>query len=716
MNSEKNDGLIADNVGYKVSLTRVAPGHDESVASQLKHSIIKDSHEPPIALLKLFGRFDICAIYKTKDYLDGPSKFGPISGIRGANKILAFHWLAATESSGLSVENGKGDVWALSFFRFNEALVKRSGARIELMLAEEWHRHIQPIQPGVTLDVLGTTGWAELLLLIRGSKFNQVAKALSSISQQIVTPRGHEPTLLPAKTLSIFGIDFELTKKRNRHVLRTRLKESFKPGTGVFPSFSITCPPSAMNVVNKYCRSHFGKGAEVFGATDFLFQPKGASWGKFIAEILDFRKNLTGKIYSTSANILVAPKALAEAAYKVQPKRPLKMPYPKASCITRWGSTLEHRLRNLYFALSNLLQDPLIGDCFEDLRLFAETRLPLALNIFDSKDEDQRDLLYELVELLAYATEERAHGAFLSLEHLESSLSPTKGGIQRILAAVESIPRTLLARVGKRWNGFVVAGYHNEYFSSHYEILNLPFEYLFKPEQWCGLFHEVGHAAFFDKDFYDMDGLEMSNLISRAVPSAAKDDPEYIKWKELAWEIGADMFDLYFCYGKDLDSFLTNIWPFITQGSGRISSERFRRYFLVYEFWKHLLLPGNSSFGRSVELSADIAEFRKRLKSLNLGAIIESTANEEARLAFSGMADVAEVFYQKFRKIDEPRQLSDELERPKMKRAIQSVLRGQPWLETIDAPDTFILGLKKAPRLSLSAKLAAIVSLWHTEK
>jgi hypothetical protein len=105
----------------------------------------------------------------------------------------------------------------------------------------------------------------------------------------------------------------------------------------------------------------------------------------------------------------------------------------------------------------------------------AESRLPAALKALNPQDDDQRDLIYELVELLAYATEERAHGAFLSLEHLESSLSPTKGGIQRSLVAAEIIPRSLLARVKKRWNGFIVAGYHNEFFSSHYEILNLPF-------------------------------------------------------------------------------------------------------------------------------------------------------------------------------------------------------------------------------------------------
>jgi hypothetical protein len=665
-------------------------------------------------MLKLFGRFDICAIYRTRDYLDGPSKFGPINGIRGGNKILAFHWLSPKENSGLSVEQANGHVWALSFFRFNESIVRLAGAQIELKLAGEWHRRTRP---GVSLDVLGTTGWAELLLVLRGSEFKQVTETLSSISQQIVTYRQgakQAQTLLPAKTLSIIGIDFELTLPRNRRLLKSRLKETFRPGDEVFPTLSITCPPAAMDAVYKHGQRHFGSGAEAFGATDFLFQPRGGRWGNFIADVLDFRKDMRGKIYSTSVSILVAPKNLANVPHSSPRRGPLKMPCSNSPCITRWGSTLEHRLRNLYFALSNLMQDPLIGDCFESLRPMAESRLPAALTAFDPQDDDQRDLIYELVELLAYGTEERAHGAFLSLEHLESSLSPTKGGIQRILAAAESIPRRLLARVKKPWYGFIVAGYHNEFFSSHYEILNLPFEYLFRPEEWCGLLHEVGHAAFFDRRFYNMDGEEMSNLIHRAVPSAAKDDPEYTKWKDLAWEIGADMFDLYFCYGRDLDSYLRNIWPFVVRDSHRISSERFRRYFLVFEFWKHLLLPGRSSFGRFVDIHKEILEFRKRLVTLKLETRTDIRADQEAELAFSGMADVAEVFCQRFRQFSGPRQLADELERPDIKNAIQSVREGQPWLQPIVAPDTFVIGLKRAPRLSLSAKVAAIVSLWHS--
>ncbi len=704
----------ADTIGYKVSLLRVAPGQESAVANRLNTSIKRGTKEDPVCLLKLFGRFDICAVYKTTNYGDGPSKYGPIPGILGANKINAFHWLCPGESHGLDVQKSEGHVWAISFFRFNEHLVKRFGASIEIQLATEWRRHI-PNE--IAMDVLGTTGWAELILLLRGRMIETVTRTLSSITQLIaVIEERNRPSaqILPAKTLSMVGIDFSLTEPAYRARLKRELNEPFTEGKGAFPSCSVTCAPAAMNAVRKYGSRRFGEGAQLFGSADILFQPKKGRWGTFVAHILDLRKKPPGEIYSTAITVKVAPKESPSVTYKAPRRRPLRIPLPASKCFSKWGPTLEPRLTNLYYALSNLLQDPLIGDCFEDLRPIAEAKLPALLNTLPLEDDDQRQSIYELVEILGYATEERAHGAYLSLEHLESGTSPTKGGIQRILTAAEFIPRSLLKRVNKDWYGFIVAGYHNEFFSSHYETLNLPIEYLFKPEEWCGLLHETGHAAFWDNRFYDMDGAEMKRLITHLAPAATTDSQEYTKWKELAWEIGADMFDLYFCYGTEIDPYLSNIWPYVTRHCDMLLSEHYRRYFVVFEFWKHLLCKEAASFGKVIDLNKDIEEFRARILKLPGSLRPEENAEREALVAFSGMAAIAEAFYKRFRHFAKPRDLSAELKKAKMKDALKSVIRGEPWLEPITAPDTFILGLKRERSLTLSARIAAIVSLWHS--
>jgi hypothetical protein len=456
----------------------------------------------------------------------------------------------------------------------------------------------------------------------------------------------------------------------------------------------------------------FGAGAVTYGTNDLFFQPKTSTWGKFITDILTLRREFDGQVYSTSVTVNEARATPAAVASRPHPRRVLAMPSPNSPLFRRWGRTLEHRLRNLYFGLSNLLQDPLVGECFEDLRPMAELRLPRLLQELDSHHDDQIAIVQELVEVLAYATEERAHGAFLSLEQL-ANLSPTKGGIQRILTAAAFIPKSLLARVGKQWFGCIVAGYHNEFFLSHYEAINLPFEYLFRPEKWCGLFHEVGHTAFFDMHFYNMAGPELAHIIRGLVPGEAEDSPAYLAWMDMAWEIGADMFDLYFCYGIDLDLYCDNIWPFLIRSNDKLTFEHFRRYFLIFQFWKHLLLPNRSTFS-NIDIDGDIEEFCAHLRARGLPFSEEAKNRREARTAFCGMAQVAEAFCRRFRQIAPARDLATELKHPEIIAAVSSVKRGRPWSAVIDSPDVFILALGKERRLNLAARMAAIISLWNS--
>jgi hypothetical protein len=721
--------------GYKISLVRVAPGKEASVAKRLAIAISNHTPSPPTCILKLFGRYDICAIYETKDFLDGPSRAGPIEGIRGGNKILAFHWQPSDEPKGLSVRRFNGSVWALSFFRFNETLLKMAGATMELLLARALRK---AAGKNAAIDVLGTTGWAEIIFLIRARTFKDAADTLSNISKQAVfyrASRTDHHLIIPAKTFSLVGIDFDLTAGNQRATLKSRLDEPLQQPNGMRPHLAVTCPPAAMGAVQQYAKARFESCVVTLGATDFLLTPKEGTWGDFLAAVLDLRTSLEGKIYSTSIglSVLESPGSkLQDEPFQMPVRRGLTMPAvlrkrrskwnaaierrlgTKAS---KWDTSIEHRLRSLYFALSNLLQDPLIGSCFDDLRQMAEKRIPPLLRELNPQVEEEKLLLDSLVEALAYAAQERAHGAFLAIEHLEGSLSPTKGGIQRILLAADTVPRKLLARAGKNWDGFIIAGFSSQHFSCHYEAINLPFEYLFNPEEWCGLFHEAGHAFLFDRSFYDMEGPEMTAILETAADSQS-DEAQQGHLSELAWEIGADMFGLYFGYGKDFDLNVLHSWPNLTRGGKYITTDHLSRFFLLFEFWKFLFTPGRDTFPSNIDLPSEIAEFRSRLESV-LGLEIRITTAprcfDEAADLFRHMAPAVESFYRRFRQLGPAKDIVAELGDPAIKAAVAAVMNGKVFQDRISAPDTFILALSKEKHhLRLSNRLAAIISLWHS--
>ncbi len=702
-------------IGYKISLLTVAPGKEGNVANRIRRAIETETGNPPICVLKIFGRYDVCVIYQSKDFLEGPSRRGSIDNIRGGNQILAFP-LDAGQGEG-PFNTRRGDVWGLLFFRINESLARTFGAHIDTVLTQYWRENALK---DVTLNILGTTGWAELVFIVRGKRFSDITTALSNIGRKsvvVITKEMRKHDLFSAKTFSLVGIDFQLTQPPLKSSLPKRFNEQFTYGEGVFPTFDVTCAPGDMKAVIEFGEKKFGRGFGTFGCKDVVFKPQGTStWGEFIKAVLDTRNGLAQRLYSTSVNVLCeqTPESMEDLMGPGKNRRGLSITKSRMGLFERWGPIFENSLRNLYFGLSNLMQDPLIGDCFEDLRIAAEDRLLYLLKQTDREDEDVRMHVGTYIQAITHGAEERARGAFLGLEHSESQFSPTKGGIQRVLKAAGVIVERLLENVGLKWKGFVVAGFQGQGFSSITDIVNLPFDLLFCPERWWGLFHEVGHAALFEGELVDLDGEEVSDILLQLVPDIA-DEERVIMWKKLMWELGADTFDLYFCYGDDIDFYLENIWSYIVRPGRDLDDLHFIRYFCVFEYWKYLVKRRRKTFPNAMPVKADIDEFIGKLTTLDLRTPNSMGLKDEASAAFQGVARVLEMLHRSYSERVPMKKLGHELRKKGMKEAIENVLQGKIFLNPIRNPETFILGLKKEERhMTFQARMAAIMTLWHT--
>lgn len=711
--------------GYNLSLLRVSPGSEAAVVKSLSSAIEKHTPSAPVYILKLFGRFDLCVIYKTRNFKAGPSKGGPISGIRGGNKILAFSWVKSSEDNHLASISDGGPVWAISFFRFNEALLRKRGAKIEHAVADHWlHHQIS----GVKMAILGTTGWAEIVFLIRGNTFATVAKALDIISSQHISVGGESLAhihLLPAKTLSFFGVNYSLISPANLKRLDQELKEPLNSNI-VFPKLSITCPAGSMERVRRYGEKFFGPSFVSFGVADLVFAPKRGNWGNLVRQVIEMRQALPSDIYATSIGVLEKPRRrplLSTALVKKGQYRSVTISKQTFQLIKNCGcgDDAQRRLTNLYFGLINLLQDPIIGSCFKDLLPFAQKGLPSFLREeFKPIDQDLNNLLESYIDVFQFGIEERAHGAFLSLEQLEGNLSPTKGGIQRILKAAALIPRSLSNRIKRPWNGFVVTGYYNEYFSAHGSVINFPIEYLFNPEEWAGLFHETGHVALLDKCFVEMDSPIILNALKVGLPSYPED--EYDLRRDFAFEIGSDLFGIYFCYGEDIDFYFKNVWPFLSRITGAMTKEYVIRNFLAFQFSKHFIKGKQNIFPPRISLRQEIAEFREKVKSLGLALDVPGQSTESVDsatiLATQIFAPIVEYFHSRFRLGGKHKNLQAELTSKELLKHLDTVLQGTIVTDRISAPDTFLLALKKVQRetgeLPLRVRIAAILSLWHS--
>jgi hypothetical protein len=695
---------------YKIAFLSVAPSSEKFVADHLRSAIKQQTGKEPICMLKLFGKYDICAIYETLDFMGGPSKAGSINHIRTGNQILAFPWVTEKKFSGLNAANGSGSVWGLLFFRVNESLASLFGIKIDMVLAQNWMSESSDL----SLDVIGTTGWAEIACIVRGKHFGDVAKKLLDISSKaVLIKKGRRETidLFSAKTFSVMGIDFSLTHADQRKYLLKSFTEPLKSPAPT-PLLSVTCPSASMDEVRDCLSTWIGQARDALGSTDLIFVPdKCRTWGDFIAAVLRIRRKLSNKLYSTSISVSFDSQPRLQDLKLEKSSNPRKGFRISASDITlfaKWGPLFENRLVNLYYGISNLMQDPLIGSCFNDLRP-ALGELLKTLKKAPSRDEQLINQFGQYIEALAYGAEERAHGAFLTLEYVGSPFSPTKGGIQRVIKAASLIPMKVLGRLGENWNGFITAGYQNEGFATYINIINMPFNCLFHPEQWFNVFHEVGHVALYRTSF-----LNISKIIYRQDISHEK----LQDWANYISELGAELFDLFFCHRSDFNFYLCNIWERFHLINGGFNSSYwmrgFAKYFALYQSWKYLINRKEAYFPAQIDIMEDAREFIKKLEGLSLFYNLRLIDPDAIAISFQRSKIPLEFFHQHFAKYQPLDDLKIEFAKANLTSAVQTVTRGEIYLDPIEDPDMFILALKKCRNLRIQSKIAAILSMCNT--
>jgi hypothetical protein len=87
----------------------------------------------------------------------------------------------------------------------------------------------------------------------------------------------------------------------------------------------------------------------------------------------------------------------------------------------------------------------------------------------------------------------------------------------------------------------------------------------------------------------------------------------------------------------------------------------------------------------------------------------------ECQHLFPNVKNLIEWYHSRFSSVAPPVDLSKKLASRELSAALDSVKRGAIWLEKIEEPEFFVLKLKKnSSSLDCKARIAAILSLWHT--
>lgn len=547
----------------KMSFFKVRTGTEAEVVldirNKLKKAKVKNSK-----IFKVFGTYDLLIIYEpveTQSFLFQ----GVIPNILSSIVFDCFTWRTRTSSGSL--------VETFNFSRISAPLLgiiffKMKSNIFQTFKGEVFLKFMNIFSEGKDISALGCFGWSDAILLVSGNSIVDLIRELDGMVD-IYIMKGKSGERLALKTFSFVTVDFSYCAQiLRKKVLTTK---SIIPDTmkKVYASLAITCRPDSLDKIMKACAIKFKKKPAIsIGKNDLLVEVKNTKWPSFLKNLLNFRKHYKGDLISTSVQICgkrdirrrlpVVVKKTPIMAYKLGIDKFLdRIPNDD------FGKAL---LSNLY-TLNQFVENYLIAEDICALIPFLKRLIGEYLSQFSREELDH------LIQIFQMAVSQRLMGANVEGEDFHLSFHYPKSGIQKVLTAIEVIPRALLSRLDIEWRGFVVVGGAPDY-RHDLDIINIPGKIWSDPSAWWGIFHEIGHIYALNKKAYSDNYLkafikEDLNILPRDVSNgdelgvgAGKDYGVTLRY---LMELIADAFDYRYGFISQENLYLDTVWGYLVK-------------------------------------------------------------------------------------------------------------------------------------------------------
>lgn len=544
-----------------VLLLQVIPGTEFNVKEQLTEKGFKGN------IYKGFGKYDLIAINESSEL--SIEKFVPFDNVIGKAILHGFKWLPRDEAGQIRrrlVGNKYLGICCikLDFEKIkNEKLIEKfdkSLISFEQEIADKIYQSLDQMK--LSGAVYGGLGWNELILIIECLAYRELVDAVVRVREMSLKEYGQ---LFLINTVTIPGVNFEIVERVRKTGNLEELPDLVKAKIllNVKPGFKI-----AGLLKNK---EKHPKPYDIFGEYDIVLERQ-VSFGELIMEILDLRENFGHKslIYSTNT-ILEMGELGAETPELVDKPVELREDIKKICDYMENVSRSSEELRHLFLYTRHLLHvyyatncNPVTKNLFRNLSpLFNELK-DLFYEYSRVKDESIFMQINEILSFLTFAFSQRYSGIQIPYILGSSYINPDYvREYQRVISAIEAIPIFMLEVEKEQcWKGFCIFGYKPEFGRYSSGIINIPREFLYEPQKWFGIFHEIGHESL---------ELSLQTAIKNNTPifkinldeqaRKAKLSPE--KYTEFLWEVFSDMFDYHYGFRRNWEKYFQNIWSYI---------------------------------------------------------------------------------------------------------------------------------------------------------
>ncbi|OGO02738.1 MAG: hypothetical protein A2Y72_04140 [Chloroflexi bacterium RBG_13_53_26] len=586
---------LVGNFGLWLVLLQLKPGTETIVNDRLTQSL------PNARPYKCFGKFDYMLMTEFQDFAQlrdlDKDLLDLSSNILQVNHIVCYA-LDNPCSCRLSADAYAEEPFAtITFLKFQHGLMRQSG----VSLISAFNSYLGEVKAGLRSShqiLYGCLGWNELLLVTLGKDLDNTLCDIAAIGKMRTKDLGLPGEYgLFADTFSIaamrFGCVQELLSGGN-------LADSGVPEVQkIQVSLSVSCSTgrSRQRILDKI-DEYFGdcKLSLLYGKDDILVQPNTTLTTAFLTALLRFREDaeVRQQVFGTCTTLalpwLGEEKDSSSPPAELVPQQEEKVEV--CSGITELRDQnypLFKSLNDILCSMNAYFSDPVLCDAFLDMVPFLK-RLALA------PKEEVYDLtmdLWQAVNVFSKGFKQRFVGSSVTLFNVTESILSYQGGLQRVNVAACLIPAVLLKRLKHEWYGYTVFGVGNQYKRYHFGVINLPYECLFEPARWFGVFHEVGHDLAHKRQVLQADPSVLKEAGIADLGDYAKNNTDELddKLPDLitAVEAYSDLFDFLCGFREDWSLYASKVLRYVFSNVPqelRFYRAYFKRTFMVFCYHK----------------------------------------------------------------------------------------------------------------------------------
>lgn len=680
-----------------ITFVRSLPGTEKEAAKKLCTSI------PDATIYKIFGEHDFAIVRRFDDWPTSSLLSEDLREVGLANErtITCFGWeeLDSMKSVNASIY----PVVGFCFLNINVAFLNKYGVPGEHDILRALKGFIDRGNRTIKVSVYGTLGWFETVLMIYGNNVADVLMFANDLRQLKILMPGQKDK---AHTLPCFDTTITIPAIicENGDV-----PSNVELGKKISIETRVSCHSWADQYVQNMLSEYLGNPHYVAGTDDFVVKRiRAESLSEYVKQLWSFRQEAKGKVYKTKTSFNITKKrgskaGLPEVSISDVEKIEFDPTHSKLSQLEKTSPTIYKMFIETYSTLNDLLACLDKRSAITDLIPFAEVLLKTTL---DPKTESTFEyinrpvVLGQQLEMLLFGIQQRVTG--IEICNSTFNIGPLyiggAGGIQRVLAALSSIPTSTMGLLHKEWTGFMVFGSGSSYHRYLGGVINMPAETVLHPDLWFGIFHEIGHEY----------SSQINLIHDPRFPKALSDKGIYTEHNRLDMsELYSEIFSCIFGFSGDFDKCLETTWKYLVTLPGIEENKRsyFIRFLMTYIF---ILEESGENYIGTLE------EFREIAQKLRVKLV--KYAGRTAEISDAHLEDICSTAFSLRIPLDIIRdRMPSHRDDITLKRRRDSRLAGGSIIVNLDNPiDFYKRTIRDFQTISFRQAVAIILSLWNT--